>query len=119
MYQKGQRFYGAALTQLQKWLLDPQEARKNDVLTSVLCLCLYEHVVLSEETAWLKHYEGIARLVEHRGPGSFQTKFERDVFQLCRCMIVSSSARNPAQVLTICVDKSGRRHKVPLLLGTE
>ncbi|KAL6918729.1 hypothetical protein FSHL1_002729 [Fusarium sambucinum] len=33
MYQKGQRFYGTTLNQLQKSLLNPQEARKNNVLT--------------------------------------------------------------------------------------
>ncbi|KAM0546731.1 hypothetical protein ACHAPJ_010659 [Fusarium lateritium] len=91
VYRKGERFYVAALKQLRKSLLNPQEVRKNEVLTSVLCLCLYEHVVLSEETAWLKHYEGIAKLVEFRGPESFQTEFERDVFQLCRCMIIKAA----------------------------
>lgn len=93
VYQKGTRLYVQALDQLRKAIGDPEKARQNDTLTSVLCLCMYEHVVLSETTAWLKHYQGVGKLVEYRGPECHQTEFERDVFRICRFMIVSDFRR--------------------------
>lgn len=88
-YQKGTRLYVRALDQLRQAINDPEKARQDDTLTSVLCLCIYENIVLSETTAWVKHYQGVGRLVEHRGPVSHKTDFERGVFRICRFMIVS------------------------------
>lgn len=89
IYQKGTQLYVRALDQLRNAINDPARVRQNETLTSVLCLCLYEHIVLSETTAWLKHYQGVGRLVENRGPECHQTEFEKDIFRICRFMIVS------------------------------
>ena len=89
VYRKGTQLYGKALDQLCKAISDPLTARSNETLTSVLCLCVYEHIVLSETTAWLKHYQGLGRLVEYRGPERQQTELEERMFRMCRFMIVS------------------------------
>lgn len=88
IYRKGTQLYGKALDQLCKAISDPVTAQSNETLTSVLCLCVYEHVVLSETTAWLKHYQGLGRLVEYRGPQRQQTELEKRMFRMCRFMIV-------------------------------
>lgn len=62
---KGPRLYVRSLdhVQVRLALIDPKRAVETKTLASVLCLCIYENITLSEPTAWLKHYDGVSRLV--------------------------------------------------------
>lgn len=88
-YQKGSQLYVQALDQLRHAIVDPKTAVSSETLASVLCLCIYENVALSEPLAWVRHYGGVSRLVELRGPDCQRNDLEMDIFRVCRFMIVS------------------------------
>lgn len=90
-YQKGTQLYVQALDQLRHSIVDPKTAASSKTLASVLCLCMYENVALSEPLAWVRHYGGVSRLVELRGPNCQRTDLEMDIFRVCRFMIVKRS----------------------------
>lgn len=87
-YEKGSRLYVEALDQLRHTIVDQQMALKPETLASVLCLCIYENVALSEPLAWVRHYGGVSRLVEMRGPNCQRNEPEMDGFRVCRFMII-------------------------------
>lgn len=91
-YEKGSRLYVQALDQLRHSIIDPKSAASPETLASVLCLCIYENVALSEPMAWVRHYGGVSRLVELRGPNCQRTDREMDIFRVCRFMIVRVSS---------------------------
>lgn len=41
----------------------------SDVLMSIMCLCLYENIIVTKPRSWIEHYKGISRMVS--GPCSF------------------------------------------------
>ena len=87
-YEKGSRLYVEALDQLRHSIVSPQMALKPETLASVLCLCIYENVALSEPLAWVRHYGGVSRLVEMRGPNCQRNDLEMEIFRVCRFMII-------------------------------
>ncbi|KAF5020305.1 hypothetical protein F66182_7681 [Fusarium sp. NRRL 66182] len=63
IFEAGNREYVRALRRLQLDLASPTAVLEWDTLASALCLGMYENVVFSERTGWLKHYEGISQLI--------------------------------------------------------
>lgn len=35
----------------------------SDVLMSIMCLCLYENIIVTKPRSWIEHYKGISRMV--------------------------------------------------------
>ncbi|KAL1895886.1 hypothetical protein Sste5346_004983 [Sporothrix stenoceras] len=91
IYDTGVRAYVRSLRRLRTALTDPVAVFDVETLASVLCLCLYENVALTEITGWLVHYDGIAHLIERRGPARHQSGFGHELFWHCRFAIVISA----------------------------
>lgn len=91
IFDTGVRAYARSLRKLRAALTDPMAVFDVETLVSVLCLGLYENVALTETTGWLAHYDGIAHLIERRGPARHKSGFDRELFRHCRFAIVISA----------------------------
>ncbi|KIN03315.1 hypothetical protein OIDMADRAFT_51285 [Oidiodendron maius Zn] len=87
-YTKGRQAYVHALARINQALAYNDSALEQQTLTGVLCLCLYENIVLSHSTAWFTHYSGISRLIEFRGPSRHRIGLDRDILHASRFMII-------------------------------
>ncbi|ERS95693.1 uncharacterized protein SPSK_00130 [Sporothrix schenckii 1099-18] len=88
----GVRAYVRSLGRLRTAVADPVAVRDVETLASALCLGLVENVALTETTGWLAHYDGLAHLIERRGPAQhMQAGFGRELFLHCRFAIVISA----------------------------
>ncbi|CVL04207.1 uncharacterized protein FMAN_14699 [Fusarium mangiferae] len=84
IFDLGSREYVKALNRLQLDLASSTAVLEWDTLASVICLCMFENIVFTDKTGWLKHYEGITQLVKLRGPWRHQTVLERELLRQCR-----------------------------------
>ncbi|RKK10332.1 hypothetical protein BFJ68_g4695 [Fusarium oxysporum] len=84
IFDLGSREYVKALNRVQLDLASPTAVLEWDTLASVICLCMFENIVFTDKTGWLKHYEGITQLVKLRGPWRHQTDLERELLRQCR-----------------------------------
>ena len=65
--------YGRALSMLKNDLACGHWANSfTDTLASAMCLILFETVMFTNSEGWKGHASGISRLIEARGPASFQ-----------------------------------------------
>ncbi|KAL7755104.1 hypothetical protein ACKLNR_014861 [Fusarium oxysporum f. sp. zingiberi] len=88
IFDLGSREYVKALNRVQLDLASSTAVLEWDTLASVICLCMFENIVFTDKTGWLKHYEGITQLVKLRGPWRHQTVLERDLLRQCRFEII-------------------------------
>ncbi|RKK26896.1 hypothetical protein BFJ66_g11802 [Fusarium oxysporum f. sp. cepae] len=88
IFDLGSREYVKALNRVQLDLASPTAVLEWDTLASVICLCMFENIVFTDKTGWLKHYEGITQLVKLRGPWRHQTDLERELLRQCRFEII-------------------------------
>lgn len=63
IFDLGSREYVKALNRVQLDLASSTAVLEWDTLASVICLCMFENIVFTDKTGWLKHYEGITQLV--------------------------------------------------------
>jgi hypothetical protein len=88
---QGRQYYISAIQLLNKDLASPTEAVKDNALLTVISLSYYESVSGSSWrslTAWSQHIQGIAALIELRGPGQLQTAAGRLLFhQATACLV--------------------------------
>ncbi|KAF5612297.1 uncharacterized protein FSUBG_1616 [Fusarium subglutinans] len=84
IFELGSREYVKALNRVQLDLACSTAVLEWDTLASVICLCMFENIVFTDKTGWLKHYEGITQLVKLRGPWRHQTVLERELLRQCR-----------------------------------
>ncbi|CAK7232469.1 hypothetical protein SEUCBS140593_008270 [Sporothrix eucalyptigena] len=84
IFDTGVRAYVRSLRRLRCALASPVAILEVETLVSVLCLGLYENIAFSEARGWLNHYEGIAHLIERRGPQRHRSGFDRELFRHCR-----------------------------------
>ncbi|GAB7355277.1 hypothetical protein MBLNU459_g5820t2 [Dothideomycetes sp. NU459] len=82
LVRSGNVAYGLALCKLQAALYDDRLARSDDTLAAGRALAFYELAESSSHStsAWNSHEQGIARLIELRGPGTYEDDFARDIF---------------------------------------
>lgn len=73
LMRRGGVFYTQALQGLRVQLQSPDQALEPDLLVAILCLGIHELVTLTQSSAWLQHYKGLARITELRGPHRHQT----------------------------------------------
>ncbi|KAF5244011.1 hypothetical protein FANTH_7877 [Fusarium anthophilum] len=62
IFDLGSREYVKALNRVQLDLVCSTTVLEWDTLASVICLCMFENIVFTDKTGWLKHYEGITQL---------------------------------------------------------
>ncbi|KAG5794097.1 hypothetical protein H9Q69_006839 [Fusarium xylarioides] len=63
IFDLGSREYVKALNRVQVDLASSTAVLEWDTLASVICLCMFENIVFTDKTGWLKHYEGITQLI--------------------------------------------------------
>ncbi|KAF5697997.1 hypothetical protein FGLOB1_12400 [Fusarium globosum] len=61
IFDLGSREYVKALNRVQLDLASSTAVLEWDTLASVICLCMFENIVFTDKTGWLKHYEGITQ----------------------------------------------------------
>jgi hypothetical protein len=94
-------FYVKALDSLQKALDCPKQRFRPEVLCATEILALYELLDPSGETAWVRHTAGAARLIQVRGPKSYNTEFEKALFMAHTVPIVSARFCNWLLIIEI------------------
>lgn len=106
---EGSRFYGKALWELQRALWDERLVYRDETLAASHALVLYEVMLWScasrrdfqvtesqkllespdnNLSGWVAHTQGLARLIEARGPESYDTPFANMLFSSFRHTVV-------------------------------
>lgn len=98
--------YSAALASVSHMVANNRQLEYTDALLSIMCLGLYENIVVTNPRAWLDHYAVISALVsantlwrviayadlpsqiESRGPDHYRSGHNREVFLAFRYLIV-------------------------------
>ncbi|KAL8830687.1 MAG: hypothetical protein Q9191_001292 [Dirinaria sp. TL-2023a] len=80
------RKYGQALWALQRALWDERLRFQDETLAACTALVLYELLECTEDNleGWVTHAQGVARLVEARGPSSFDSPLAHMIFMSFR-----------------------------------
>ncbi|KAE8132568.1 hypothetical protein BDV38DRAFT_287604 [Aspergillus pseudotamarii] len=82
--------YSHALRAVWK-AIDQDSTTGPDILMSIMCLCLYENIVVTEPRSWIKHYKGISHLIEINGPEHYRNGRNRDILLAFRYTIIVSA----------------------------
>ena len=101
----GRKYYVSAIQLLNRDLAVPAEAIKDSALFTVITLSYYESVSGSSWrslTAWSQHIQGIAALLELRGPEQLKTPEGRLLFHQAICCLVFDCLRMSIR-LPFCV----------------
>lgn len=82
----GMQAHGYALRVLQSAIYDTQRAWEDQTLAAVRVLSTYElhESTMSSTVGWIKHEEGIDRLILMRGPRSYDSMLGRALFEDAR-----------------------------------
>ncbi|KAE8352183.1 C6 zinc finger domain protein [Aspergillus coremiiformis] len=84
--------YVEALNRLQRSLYNATESLSSDILCVVLLQCLYELFANAHDSSsWMKHANGISRLVILRGCNGYQTVFDHTLLKASRGLILLHS----------------------------
>lgn len=90
---QGQMYYGLTLQMMQQALYKPELAASYDTLAAARCMCLYEAFELTTNsmTSWIHQTQGMARILEFRGPSSFQSPVCRAILESMRLNLMIHS----------------------------
>ncbi|KAL2836884.1 hypothetical protein BJY01DRAFT_251763 [Aspergillus pseudoustus] len=69
----------------------PYRGIEPDVLMSIMCLCLYENIVVTAPRSWIQHYIGVSRLIAMHGPAHYKSGINRDILLAFRYNIIISA----------------------------
>ncbi|OGM50623.1 C6 zinc finger domain protein [Aspergillus bombycis] len=84
--------YVEALSRLQRSLYNLTESLSSEVLCAVLLQCFYELFTNAHDsTSWMKHADGLGRLVRVRGCDSYHTEFDHTLLKASRGLIIMHS----------------------------
>ncbi|KAF2810262.1 uncharacterized protein BDZ99DRAFT_520341 [Mytilinidion resinicola] len=83
--------YGEALAALQKALNNPTQATLSTTLAATTLLCLYELFAPTESSSWLRHADGIGRLIKLRGPRRCETEFDFNMYMEVRGLLINEA----------------------------
>ncbi|KAK4497008.1 hypothetical protein PRZ48_011457 [Zasmidium cellare] len=90
---EGRIWYCRSLCQLHGTLSNDESSRKNEILFSTSVCMAYETIDPSDPKSsigWLRHFVGMTKILEHRGPMSFGDAQSRDVLEDTRYMVMMS-----------------------------
>ncbi len=83
--------YSQALRSLCQALQDPHKARTFDTLAATTALNFYEYIVFTGSQGWIQHAQGMARLMEMRGPQAFKTFPDRAILYMNKTILVAQA----------------------------
>ncbi|KAJ5740844.1 hypothetical protein N7493_000716 [Penicillium malachiteum] len=84
---KSKKYYSRALVVLQTQLQDPEGVFEDEVLLGIVCMSIYELITFTDPSAWISHYNGMARLTALRGPHRHQIGVGHALLGLLRALI--------------------------------
>ncbi|KAE8333993.1 hypothetical protein BDV39DRAFT_198900 [Aspergillus sergii] len=82
--------YSQALTAVRK-AIGQDLTTGPDLLMSIMCLCLYENIVVTQPRSWIEHYKAISHLIQINGPECYQNGRNRDILLAFRYTIIVSA----------------------------
>ena len=85
---EGSRLYGRALLALCEGLQDPARSLSYDVLAATMTLSLYEYVAFTTRQGWVQHSQGVAKMIEMRGPKAFLEYPDRAILEMNRPVLI-------------------------------
>ncbi|EED14757.1 conserved hypothetical protein [Talaromyces stipitatus ATCC 10500] len=88
---RGFHQYGHALERVHGALGDPSRRASFDLLKSIAVMSLFEFLISDRQDGWLSHTVGLEKLYALRGPYSFKTLSELQLFENSRPSIIFSS----------------------------
>ena len=119
LVQQSLGLYGQALHEMQKALWDPQLMRKDETLAACLSLSMYELLGCpdSNRRAYGCHQDGLAKLVELRGPGAHTSVFGHQLFLAFRTQNVGRNhlVRDPSNGKSLQILYALERHQSTFL----
>ncbi|KAL9107148.1 MAG: hypothetical protein Q9227_007928 [Pyrenula ochraceoflavens] len=104
---KSQELYGRALRSINNALRNPEEAKEDSVLTSILVLQKYETIngIMKIGSSTDPHERGLAMLMKLRGPEQLATETGRSLFRIVQSkMQISELDGSPSKVTRADID---------------
>ncbi|KAL2808962.1 hypothetical protein BJX63DRAFT_374625 [Aspergillus granulosus] len=89
--QRGKEAYGHAINAVRWAINHPHRKAEPDVLMSIMCLCLYENIIVTNPRTWIEHYKGVSTLIEMHSPDHYQSGKNREILLACRYTIIISA----------------------------
>ena len=89
---EGAYLYVKALAQLKSAIEDSTTAFDSRNVAATMALAQYETLVYTNEYGWVHHAGGMGRLMEIRGPKSYQDEPDHTYFLLSRFSIINQAA---------------------------
>jgi hypothetical protein len=89
---EARKIYGNALREVGLAIKDPQAAKSDEVLMSILLFSLYEAITSTDEsrTVWTRHINGAVTLVKLRGEEQLKNPTSLHLFRAVRASMVGS-----------------------------
>lgn len=89
---EARKIYGNALREVGLAIKDPQAARSDEVLMSIMLFSLYEAITSTDEsrTVWTRHINGAVTLVKLRGEEQLKNPTSLHLFRAVRASMVCS-----------------------------
>jgi hypothetical protein len=89
---EARKIYGNALREVGMAIKDPQAARSDEVLMSIMLFSLYEAITSTDEsrTVWTRHINGAVTLVKLRGEEQLKNPTSLHLFRAVRASMVCS-----------------------------
>lgn len=84
------QMYGVALKEVIR-ALDTDEAMSDDILSTVIMLSIYEMYARTTKDAWIRHADGIKRLMLSRGVKAYASGFARLCYFACRGFLLAAA----------------------------
>ena len=88
---EGTKSYGQALLALRQTLQDPIQAWTFDALAATTALSHYEYLTFTTRQGWIQHAQGVAKLIEMRGPERFQQWPDRAILEINKLILIAQS----------------------------
>ncbi|KAI9825307.1 MAG: hypothetical protein M1819_000553 [Sarea resinae] len=86
--------YAKALSMVNAALADPEEAKSDETLFSVLLMSMVEMISASQTPGWTAHIEGAAALLNLRGEDQFSNNISASLFYAARSQLIISCIVN-------------------------
>ncbi|KAH8692302.1 hypothetical protein BGW36DRAFT_387351 [Talaromyces proteolyticus] len=90
-YEESMRTYSDALKGVRFAVARRPPQLEPDILMSIMCLCLYENIIVTRARSWIEHYIAISHMIEMQGPEYYQTGRNRDILLAFRYTIIVSA----------------------------
>ncbi|KAF3391370.1 hypothetical protein F1880_007677 [Penicillium rolfsii] len=116
MMLKARREYTAALSHTNQALQDPIKSKQDDILAAVVLLGMFEVMTCTDDSfidRWMKHMDGAAQLIDHRGLEQLNRPEGLRLFTQLRSQITTSRIYQERYISTSLVEltEDAKQHR--------